>query len=196
MNKIKVLHIIPLLSPGGAERVAVHIVRGLNRQRYEPIVVSYRDRLECELDRMLDEAGVEVRYLGKHPGFDYRMFGRIHAVLRDCRPDIVHSHLHALRYALPSMLLLKGASLLHTVHNLAEREIEPGARFIQRFAFKRGVVPIAVAAEVARSMERLYGIQRCQMIPNCIPTDVYACPRTSRAFPRSQDRTTRPRRCR
>src|SRR6202007_3173135 len=120
MNKIKVLHIIPLLSPGGAERVAVHIVRGLNRQRYEPIVVSYRDRLECELDRMLDEAGVEVRYLGKHPGFDYRMFGRIHAVLRDCRPDIVHSHLHALRYALPSMLLLKGASLLHTVHNLAE----------------------------------------------------------------------------
>jgi hypothetical protein len=76
MNKIKVVHIVPMLSPGGAERVAVHIVRGLNRQRYEPAVISFTGRLNCDLDRLLDEAGIEVRYLGKRPGFDYRVYPR------------------------------------------------------------------------------------------------------------------------
>ena len=180
MNKIKVVHIVPMLSPGGAERVAVHIVRGLNRQRYEPFVISYTGRLACDLDRLLDEAGVEVRYLGKRPGFDYRMYSRVHCALKDFRPDIVHTHLHVLRYALPSMLLLKQDSLLHTVHNLAEREIEPGLRWFQRYALHRGVVPVAVAEEVALSVERLYGIQRCRVISNGIPTDRYAQPQTPR----------------
>jgi glycosyltransferase involved in cell wall biosynthesis len=180
MKKIKVVHIVPMLSPGGAERVAVHIVRGLNRQRYEPVVVSFTGRLESDLDHLLEEAGVEVRYLGKRPGFDYRMYQRLPSVLRDCRPDIVHTHLHVLRYALPFMLLLKHASLLHTVHNMAEREVEPRARWIQRYAFNHGVVPVAVADEVALSLERLYRIQRSRVIPNCIPMDRYACPQTPR----------------
>ena len=180
MNKVKVVHIVPMLSPGGAERVAVHIVRGLNRQRYDPVVVSFTGRLGCDLDRLLEEAGVEVRYLSKRPGFDHRMYSRLHPVLRDCQPDIVHTHLHVLRYALPSLLLLKRSALLHTVHNLAEREIEPLLRWLQRFALNHGVVPVAVAEEVAVSLGRLYGIQGCPVISNGIPTDYYARPQTPR----------------
>jgi len=178
MKKIRVLHIVPTLSPGGAERVAVHIVTRLNSQRYEAAVVSLGRRKECDLDRLLEEAGVEVRYLGKPPGFDYRMYFRLHRALRDYRPDVVHTHIQVLRYALPSMLLLKRASLLHTIHNLAEREVEPRARFIQRYAFNHGVVPIGVATEVALSVERLYGIQKCRVISNGIPTDRYGRPQT------------------
>jgi glycosyltransferase involved in cell wall biosynthesis len=187
MKKIRVVHIVPMLSPGGAERVAVHIVRGLNRQRYEPAVISFTGRLGCDLDHLLEEAGVEVRYLGKRPGFDYRVYSRLHRALRDVRPDIVHTHLHVLRYALPSMLFLQHALLLHTVHNLAEREIEPGLRWLQRFALNNGVVPVAVAKEVALSLERLYGIQRCRVISNCIPTDYYACPQNSRGVWRARE---------
>ena len=188
MNKIKVLHIVPMLSPGGAERVAVHIVRGLNPQRYEAVVVSFSGRLGCDLDRLLEEAGVEVRYLGKRPGFDYRMYHRVVYALREYRPHIVHTHLQVLRYALlPFMFSLKDASLVHTVHNLAEREVELRGRLVQRFAFQHGVVPIAVAAEVARSVERLYGIHTCRIISNCIPTDCYACPRTPRGEWRTKE---------
>lgn len=180
VSKIRVVHIVPMLTSGGAERVAVHIVRGLNRQQYEPVVISYAGRMDCDLDDMLDDPGIEVRYLGKRPGFDYRMYRRLYPVLRDCRPDIVHTHLHVLRYALPFLLLLKRASLLHTVHNLAEREIEPRARWIQRYALKHGVVPVAVAKEVALSLERLYGIPPCRVIPNGIPTTQYASRQVSR----------------
>jgi glycosyltransferase involved in cell wall biosynthesis len=70
--------------------------------------------------------------------------------------------------------------LLHTVHNLAEREIEPGLRWLQRYALNHGVVPVAVAEEVAVSLERLYGIHQCRVISNGIPTDHYARPQIPR----------------
>lgn len=180
MNKVKVVQIVPMLSPGGAERVAVHIARGLNRRRYEPIVISFTGRVGCDLDHMLEEEGIEARYLGKHPGFDYRVYSRLDSVLKEYEPDVIHTHLHVLRYALPSMLLMKRVAMVHTVHNLAEREIEPRARLIQRYALKHGVKPVAVAEEVAASVESMYGIRRCRVIANCIPTELYANPKTSR----------------
>ena len=180
MNRIKVVQIVPLLSPGGAERVAVHLARGLNRRRYEMLVISFSGRVGCDLDHMLEEADIEARYLGKHPGFDYRVYSRLDSVLKEYKPDVIHTHLHVLRYALPSMLLMKRAAMVHTVHNLAEREIEPRGRLIQRYALTHGVKPVAVAEEVAASIERLYGIRSCQVISNGIPTDLYANPQTPR----------------
>ena len=187
MKRIRVIHIVPMLSPGGAERVAVHIVSGLNRERFEPIVISFADPMNCDLDELLTQAGVEVRYLGKKPGFDYRMYRRLHGVLTEYQPDVVHTHLQVLRYALPTMLLLGNAKLLHTVHNLAEREIEPPARVVHRYAFSHGVIPIAVGEEVAVSMRRLYGIPQCKVIANCIPTSTYANPGVSRGQWRGQE---------
>jgi glycosyltransferase involved in cell wall biosynthesis len=179
MKRIKVVHIVPMLSPGGAERVALHTVSGLNPRRYEPVVVSLMARMDCELDHLLDAAGVEVRYLGKHLGFDYHMFSRLYRVLKECRADIIHTHLQVLRYVFPVAALLKQRSVLHTVHNLAEREIEPGMRWFQGYALRHGVVPVAVAAEVALSLQRVYGIPKCRVIANCIPTLSYAHPKTS-----------------
>jgi glycosyltransferase involved in cell wall biosynthesis len=180
VKKVKVVHIVPMLSPGGAERVAVHIVRGLNRRRYEPAVISFTGRLGCDLDYLLEDAGIEVRYLGKQPGFDHRMYYRLPSVLDEYCPDIVHTHLHVFRYAFPFLLLRKKVSLLHTVHNLAEREIEPRLRWLQRYALMHGVVPVAVAEKVADSLGRLYGIQRCRVIRNGIPTDRYSRPQVPR----------------
>lgn len=180
MKKLKVVHLIPMLGPGGAERVAVDIVTGLNRRRFEPSLISIWRRLDCDLDRLLDDSGVRVEYLGKGSGFDGRMYHRLHRVLREHRPDIVHTHLQVLRYALPSLVLLKDISTLHTVHNLAEREIEPRARCIQRCALNHGVVPVAVSQEVALSLQRLYGTRHCRIIANGIRTKDFASPRTTR----------------
>ena len=187
MNKIKVVQIVPLLSPGGAERVAVHLARGLNRRRYETLVISFSGRVGCDLDHMLEDGGIEARYLGKHPGFDYRVYSRLDGVFKEYEPDVIHTHLHVLRYALPSMLLMKRVAMVHTVHNLAEREIEPRARLIQRYALTHGVKPVAVAQEVAASLRSLYGIHRCQVIANCIPTGLYANPQTPRNVWRAKE---------
>src|SRR5215472_8765800 len=180
MKKTKVVHIVPMLGPGGAERVAVDIVGGLNRQKFDVAVISIWRRVGCELESLLDKCGVHVEYLGKGWGFDGRTYHRLHRVLRELHPDVVHTHLHVLRYALPSLLLLKPAAVVHTVHNLAEREIEPRARCIQRYALNHGIVPVAVSDEVALSLNDLYGIRECRVIPNGIPTNHYAHPQDTR----------------
>ncbi len=188
MKKIRVMHILPSFLPGGAERMAVHIVRGLNEQRFEVAITSVGQRIGSDLERLLDESRMRVWYLGKKLGFDCRTYYRLHRVLRDYRPDIIHTHLQVLRYALPSMFWFKRAAmLLHTVNNVAEREVEPKARWIQRYAFRHGVLPVAVAKEVATSLERLYGIQPCRVIFNCIPTKLYGCPQTPRGEWRARE---------
>lgn len=181
MKKIRVAHIVPSLGPGGAERMAVHITKGLDHERFEVAVVSIWHRVGCDLEGLLDNSEVKVQYLGKGWGFDWRTYHRLYGVLQDFRPDIVHTHLTVLRYALPLFLLRRGASKwLHTVNNVAECEVESRARWIQRFAFKHGVLPVAVSKEVAFSLRRLYGIQQCKVIWNCVPVDLYASPRTAR----------------
>jgi glycosyltransferase involved in cell wall biosynthesis len=63
---------------------------------------------------------------------------------------------------------------------MADREVEPRARWIQRYAFHHGVIPVAVTEKVGLSLKHLYEIQTCHVIANCIPIDNYARPQTLR----------------
>jgi len=180
--KQRVLHVLANLGgAGGAERMAVHIATGLNSQRFEPAVVAYSGRFGSDLEHALEVAGIKTWFLGKGPGFGWRTYGRLHRVFHEFRPDIVHTHVHVMRYAFPSLLYFKPRLMVHTVNNMAEQEIEPRARWLQRLAYKRGVIPVAVAREVATSLERLYGIGSCRVVWNCIPTSLYASPQTPRS---------------
>ena len=178
--KYRVLHVLANLGAGGAERMAVHIVLGLDPRRFEPAVVAYSGRFGSDLEQHLDHAGVKTWFLGKGPGFEWRTYYRLHRVFKEFCPDIVHTHVHVMRYAFPSLVYFKPRLMVHTVHNIAGREIEPRARWLQRLAYRRGVVPVAVAREVAASLERLYGIGNCRVVWNCVPTDLYASPQAPR----------------
>jgi glycosyltransferase involved in cell wall biosynthesis len=185
---VRVLHVLANLGTGGAERMAAHIATGLDRARFDVAVVALSKPFGTDVEQLMADAGVKVWYLGKGSGFDFRTFGRLFRVFREFRPEVLHTHVHVLRYVLPSMLYFKPSLMLHTVHNLAEWEVEPRARFLQRFAFNHGVVPVAVAREVAVSLQRLYKIPPCHVVWNCIPTDLYAFPKTPRAEWRAKER--------
>lgn len=178
---LRVLHVLPSLRPDGAERIAVHIVTRLDRQRFMPFVVSISRPVGSDLERTLAEAGVQVWHLGKNGGFDARIYRGMHEVFRACRPDILHTHLDVLRYGLPSLLYWKPRLAVHTVQNLAEYEMEWPGRVVQRIAYRRGVVPIAVADKVAKSVVELYGLGSCGVIRNCVPTLPYSHPKSCRA---------------
>ena len=52
-------------------------------------------------------------------------------------------------------------AMVHTVHNVAEHEVsDPLGRMLHRAAFRRGVVPVAVAGEVAGAFRKVYGFER------------------------------------
>ncbi len=177
---MRVVHILPHLRPGGAERIAVHIMRSLDHSRFEVIGTSLGPPCDSDLEHMLDESGIPARFLNKRRGFDPRAFYRIYGALRELHPHVVHTHGHVMRYALPSLMALRPPVMIHTVHSLAEHEIEPRARWTHRLAFRQGVKPVAVSQAVADSIERLYGVQGAPVVPNCVPVSRYSRPATSR----------------
>ena len=183
----RVLHILANLGTGGAERMAAHIATSLDRERFEVAVCALSAPFGTDVEQLLADAGVKVWYLGKGPGFESRIFARVHRVFKEYRPQVLHTHVHVLRYTLPSMFYFRPKLMLHTVHNMAEWEVEPRARFLQRFAFTHGVIPVAVAREVSVSLQRLYEIPPCRVIWNCVPTDLYAFPKTPRAEWRAKE---------
>src|SRR5215212_8232294 len=117
---IKVLHILPSFSVVGAESIAIYMMRYLDCERFEVAAVSLYSGHSEALKKILGQDDLTVSYLSKKPGFDWRMYARIDYTLRRFRPQVVHSHLGVLRYALPSMLRHRVPAMIHTVHSLAD----------------------------------------------------------------------------
>jgi glycosyltransferase involved in cell wall biosynthesis len=69
---------------------------------------------------------------------------------------------------------------VHTVHNIAEKEVGWSGRLTHRVAFGRGVIPVAIAEEVADSIRRFYGIDGFPLIPNGVPVDAFRQPSIDR----------------
>jgi glycosyltransferase involved in cell wall biosynthesis len=173
---IRVLQILPNFGPAGAEQMAVNLMRTLNREQFEVSAISFFDPSGSDQERILAQEGIHVWHLGKRSGFDPRMFVRVARVLNYFRPHVVHTHRYVLRYALPSMVAGQVLAMIHTVHNLAEKEVDWSGRLIHRIAFKQGVVPVAIAREVDDSLRRFYKIDGSPLILNGIPVSAFRNP--------------------
>jgi glycosyltransferase involved in cell wall biosynthesis len=174
-EKTRILHILPDLMPYGLEKMVASLVLLADRDRFEPAVVSLYGRQEGSLAGKIEEAGVRVFHLDKRRGLDLRMFPRLREVSAEFRPDVVHTHNYVLRYTLPVAALTKPKAQVHTIHNVADQEVDRLGMWLQNKAFHRGtVVPVAIAGEVAASMERVYGLRNPELIPNGIPVRAFA----------------------
>ncbi len=169
---IRVLELLATLKRAGAEHVATSLACRLDRAEFETAVVSLYDPFPQGLDAAVESCGVRVWRLGKHRGLDVRIYPRLARVIREFRPDIVHTHSYVMRYALP---VAQGAALVHTVHNLAAKEVDTIGRWIHRAAWRMGAVPVAVSGEVARSFRDAYGFEPA-IIPNGIDTACFDRP--------------------
>lgn len=165
----RVLHILPVLGVAGAEQMAASLMIPLARAYGVGAVGLYRSSGSVT-ERALQREGIPFWNLNKRVGPDPRMFTGLYRILREFRPDVVHTHLHVLRYSLPAILSRHVPVSVHTVHNVAERESDMAGRLLQRLAFRRRwVVPVAVSHNVATSLQRVYGIADATTIPNGIP---------------------------
>lgn len=187
MARTRLLQIIPSLPVGGAERMVLDLVTHLDPARYRTTVVSFH-RLDSPMERDFAARGVEVLYLGKRVGFDPRTFHRVAGAIRRTRPELVHTHRPALAYALPSFLGRLRGRVVHTVHNVAEREVAGRARKATHWlAFRLGVAPVAICGAVAESVARVYGVPPVAVIPNGIAVRTFAEPPGGRAAWRARN---------
>jgi glycosyltransferase involved in cell wall biosynthesis len=163
--RVRALEVLATLKRAGAERVAVSIATGLDRERFEAAVVSLYPPFTGGLESELERAGVRVWHLGKQRGFDPRMWPRLRRVIREFQPAVVHTHSYVLRYAWPASWFRK-TSIVHTVHNVALREVDAVGRAIHRRVFAAGGRAVAISPEIARSFEAVYGSAPTATIAN------------------------------
>jgi glycosyltransferase involved in cell wall biosynthesis len=172
VERRRVLHIVPSFGVGGAEQMAGHLMVGLS-ESHDVAGVGLYPAMNSSIEHRLMRADIPLWHLGKRPGFDPKLFISLDRVLKEVRPQVVHTHLSVLRYALPGLLRRRVPLVVHTLHSVAEHETDAFGRLVQRLAFRRGVLPVAVSREVATSFKRVYGVECKAMVPNCIPVDNY-----------------------
>ncbi len=184
---MRVVQLVPSLDVGGAERMAALLALQLRTLGHDAALVSCYDPTGSWIEQELRAAGVPLRFLGKSKGFDRGLVPRLATALRELRPDVLHTHLHLLPYALPARALgHRRARVVHTLHNLAEHEVEPPIRLFQHVAFRAGVTPVCIGDAVARSFERTYRRPAGAVIPNGIPVARHAPPSGARAAVRAE----------
>ncbi len=168
-KKIRVLHVIPWLGMGGAERLVVNLSEALSENGIEVSVCSLYPGSGSVFEKMVEETGIPIYYLNKHKGFDPRMIFELHSLFARLKPDVVHTHLSVLRYSLLPAFLCGIPLRVHTVHNVAERETDSLGKIIRHLAFRLGkVIPVGVSGKVSETVKELYGIN-AEVIYNGIP---------------------------
>lgn len=159
MDQRKIVHIIPNLSRGGAERFVVDLCNALSDKSAAEIhlISMYNNPAGTTLRKEV-HAKVIYHELSKRPGLDMKFLYRLFQLLRRIEPDVVHTHINTLEYALPYTLRYKKATHFHTLHNDAFMECDkPFLRKVrQRCYASKSVVPITISRESSRSFHACY----------------------------------------
>src|SRR5215217_3947140 len=126
MKKFKIVQMLPALGWGGAQIFCVQLCNELAKYPgYDVTLVSmyhYDQENHLPLD-MLDKQ-VKFVTLGKREGIDPKLFLRIYKTLKKLKPDVVHTHLHAVYYCFQAYFFTKDNNFnkIHTFHNLVKHD--------------------------------------------------------------------------
>ncbi len=186
---MKILQVLPYFCFGGAEIMCENLTCALLKAGHEVCVVSlYAQR--TPISERMERAGVRILYLDKKLGLDLSMVGKLCRIMRQERPDVVHTHLDVIKYAVLAAKLSGVETCVHTVHTLAEKEAEGRAqKRINGAYFRLGWSrPVALSPQVRSSIARFYGLEE-QSIPviyngidlsRCLPKEDYSLGQTVR----------------
>lgn len=84
-------YLVTSLNVGGAEMMLYRLLQKLNREKYEPVVVSLLPL--GEIVKKIDSIGVRVYSLNMQTKFDITVLLKLYVLLKKLQPDILHTQL-------------------------------------------------------------------------------------------------------
>ncbi len=164
--KRKVLVVLPEMETGGGQRMALSTVSHIKTTDLKMRILVLYPRRGDILEQYADENQLDIQYLHKTSGFDFKCIFEIYRAIKDYQPNVIHAHLRVMPYLLLPMCLAGMQRRYYTVHNLADKDAEGFKRHILRFAFRHcHVHPVAISALCRKSITEEYGI----------PEDIIPC---------------------
>ncbi|MGG3478579.1 glycosyltransferase [Peribacillus frigoritolerans] len=175
MKKIKILHVIPDFGTGGAEKLVLDLLSNYDKSKFTMAVLSLYNKSNTIYEKQLEKKGVEVFYLGKKPGIDISMINKIIKIFKKYNPAVIHTHRYVVRYTLIPSVLLRIPIRIHTVHNIAEKELDRIGIKLQNIAYRFfNYIPVAISTSVKNSITDLYKIKSdIPLINNGIDIEKY-----------------------
>lgn len=155
---MRILQVLPELKLAGAQIMVEGLTKELISKGHEVEVVSLYSYTTPLSERLIKD-NVKIYFLGKSDGLDLRIFARLRKIIKDFNPDIIHTHTYALKYAYIASRLIYSGKIVHTIHNMADKETTEANRKLERKLFEKGAVqPVAISPIVKTSISSYYNM--------------------------------------
>ena len=170
---MRILEIISNLKPiGGGETFAVNISRSFNKFAELKVIILYKDYSQMFIDR-LKEKNIDFVILDKQKHFDKKNAKEIANIIKDFKPDVIHTENNAL---IPAYLALKHIRkserppVFHTMHlapiyECSNRIVRILYRHILR---QKGFVPVAITQSLSDESKSFYRLNNVPFVENGI----------------------------
>ncbi len=167
-----VLHVIEHLHLGGRETALVRLVRGLDRERFTPIVASF---LPGDLGDALAADDIPVVRIDVRP--KYRRVPALVRLIHEQRVDLVHTHMFSGgTYGRAAALAARSPGIVHTHATLSFRE-RPWKTYLPEVALTTFTDRVICVSRAVRDhLARFMPIHRDRLIviPNGLSAEAFA----------------------
>ena len=173
-TKLKVLQITPSFGVGGAEKLVLEYLLNYNKENIEMRAISLYGSSNSLYDNIIKEKNLDVIYLDKKAGLDISMLKKINNVIDEYKPDIIHSHLHVMKYLIYSISKHKNIKFFHTIHSEPKKDAKYLDKFFNKIAFQKySVTPIALSQKLAEYNNYYYKLASTKVVNNGINLDSF-----------------------
>jgi len=154
MNTKHIVHIIPTLGYGGAERFVVDLAGNADRQLFQHSIIVLFDHTPLAVDLPDD---VCVRVVQKKGRLSFGLFRSLKKALKEMKPDVIHTHLSGGDIWGRMVGYRLGIPVVTTEHNM---NVDEGflKRTIKRCLKNKTALYTVPSQAVATWMQQMYGI--------------------------------------
>lgn len=171
---------MPEFGLAGAETMCENLTYELVERGHKVIVVSLYD-YHSPITERLEQRNIPLLYLCKKPGLDLPIIKKIRKIIKQYKPDVLHTHLYLLKYVVLAATGLNVKGFVHTVHNIAQKENNAVDRSINKLFFKtKKAIPVALSEQIRTTITEVYELQAADIpvIFNGVPLPETAPVRT------------------
>lgn len=154
------MQIIPEFGLAGAETMCESLIYQLEASgEYDIYAVSLYN-FHSAITKRLENGGIKVIFIDKKKGFDISTIGKLLKVMKQYKIDIVHTHRYVMQYAIPAAVMANVPIRVHTVHNVATKEVNSIRRKLHFFFFKYfHVIPVSISPIIQKTIMKEYGMK-------------------------------------
>ncbi len=163
---MRIVQVITSLNLGGAQTLLENLSYGLKEAGQDVIVISLENNHSSTAER-IENRGIKIIYLDKHPHYDSSIVGKLSKVLQKLNPDIIHAHNIKKAYVYLAARKAGLNKIVYTVHNMAWQEQNAIGGVFSYVMFHSGcMIPVGLSPTVTDSIKKRYHLKHVPTIYN------------------------------